>query len=120
MSKHPTDESAASGTVLARAGEPADDATATSAFADLVCADHDLLHAEFDAIITANFRCPAEDPEPPGSAGPLLTGTATIPRQRAPAGFWHRPRRSGRVGTRHPHARARGPPLPLHGHRGQT
>ena len=52
MNDHPTLEPTAA--VRVRADEPPDAAQA-AAFIDVVCADHELLHAEFDAIIAANF-----------------------------------------------------------------
>lgn len=93
-------------------GHPTDDTTAT--FVDLVCADRELLRAEFDSIIAANV---------PGSAGagqrlvpadgaPTATvTTATTPppprhRLRArPGGHLRRDR-----GLRAHHPRARSPP----------
>jgi hypothetical protein len=68
MTDHPTLEPTAA--VRIRAGEPGG-AAAVAAFADLVCADHELLRAEFDAIIAANFPGAAEHGHP---LGPHTTG----------------------------------------------
>ena len=64
-----------------------------AAFADLVCADHELLHAEFDAIIAANFPGAAEHGHP---CRPDTTVIATT--ERVSARRWPTPsdRRSGR------------------------
>jgi hypothetical protein len=55
----------------------------TSEFMELVCADPGWLHAEFDAIMTADFGAlPPRPPMPrPGSAGPRRPGQ--VPRTAA-------------------------------------
>lgn len=58
-------------------------APVTSEFTELVCADPGWLHAEFDAIMTADFGAlPPRPPMPrPGSAGPRRPGQ--MPRTAA-------------------------------------
>ena len=58
-------------------------APVTSEFTELVCADPGWLHAEFDAIMTADFGAlPPRPPMPrPGSAGPRRPGQ--VPRTAA-------------------------------------
>jgi hypothetical protein len=97
-------------TTVAVCSGAADDATTTALFADLVCADHELLRAEFDAIITANFPDPAEGPQPPVPARAVATVTDRDPSQRRAAGYGSpRPGR-GIAGTPHPQPRERAPP----------
>jgi len=59
---------------------------ADAAFADLICADPQLLRAEFDALISASFSEPPAPPRPaPHPAA--ITSAATGPehgRQRSP------------------------------------
>ena len=97
-------------TTVAVCSGAADDATTTALFADLVCADHELLRAEFDAIITANFPDPAEGPQPPVPARAVAAVTDRDPGQRRTAGYG--PARPGRgiAGTPHPQPRERAPP----------
>ena len=73
-------------------------------FADIVCADHQLLHAAFDAIVAAEWPTPPSPPRQRGQASP-------------PGRRWLRsPRRSGRpclrVRSRHTgtNPRQRSPP----------
>ena len=53
MTEHPT--LGPTDAVHLRAGEPSAAADTTAAFTNLVCADHELLRAEFDAIIAAGW-----------------------------------------------------------------
>ena len=111
MTEHPTFEP--TDTVRLHRGEPSGAADTTAAFADLVCNDHELLRAEFDAIITANFPDPADDTQ---HRSPRTVATRT-PRP-APRGAGtpppHRPGRSGIARGQHPQARQRGPPVVRH------
>ena len=77
MTDHPPPERAAP---EQRAATPSG---ADVAFADLICADTELLHAEFDAIIAANFPVGGGQPSRPP------------PKQTRPA-VADRPRRSAR------------------------
>ena len=102
-------EATATGALL-HAGGPSRDAAAT--WADLVCADRELLAAEFDAIITANVPDSADGPRPDDRSVPVLTGTGLVPpcRARHPYAPW--PPRGVRTVAPHPHPRPRerGPP----------
>jgi len=100
-------------TVQPRAGEPSAAAnTTTAAFTDLVCADHELLRAEFDAIITANFPDAADGTQRRRPTRPAVPGTDRAARA-APslAPSVHRPAPGGTAGAQHPRARQRGPPV---------
>lgn len=117
MTEHPTlgptalDRTASDRTatiVLVRAGGPSSDADA--AFVDLVCADRELLAAEFDAIITANFPDPAEGPQSCDRSVPALTGTDRVPPGRARHRCSLRPLHGARTVARRPEPRERGPP----------
>ncbi|MHA6783499.1 hypothetical protein ACVGOW_21290 [Pseudonocardia saturnea] len=108
MIGHPTLGPAA--TVVVCSTGPADDAPATATFADLVCADPDLLRAEFDAIITANFPGPAEHPQRRDPAVTVATMADPDPRPGRPVG--HGPRGRGPAfPAPHPRPRERGPPI---------
>jgi len=57
-------------------------------FADIICADPDLLRQEFDALIAASYaRPPASPPPAPPGAAPRHGR----PRQRPEPGSRHRP-----------------------------
>jgi hypothetical protein len=105
MTDHPTLQPTAAARV--RAGEPPGAAPA-AAFVDLVCADHELLHAEFDAIIAANFpdvACHGQRP-----ASDAATTTRPRPARRAPA-CPGRPAVQARAAVvQNLQARQRGPP----------
>jgi len=111
MTDHPTLEPPAA--VRVRAGEPSGAAPA-AAFVDVVCADHELLRAEFDAIIAANFPPDVADgPQPGVWTGPVVTGTDRGVRPPGPAPLSPRPgRHEGWPGPRDLQARERGPPRP--------
>jgi hypothetical protein len=97
MTDHPTPERAALG------HREATTSGTSEAFADLICADAGLLHAEFDAIITANFpvgggqrsRLPprqsrpavADRPQRPARREPVATAASLAPS--APRGSAH-------------------------------
>ncbi len=122
MSEHPTVEPV--GIVRRRASGPwCDDRSGpgtAAVFTDLVCADHDLLRAEFVAIIDANF------PNHPVANHAVANHPVVHPRRRDPTvavrigtgrfptrlGTHALSRRPGRVTgvARHPRARQRGPP----------
>lgn len=103
--------------VVVHADDPADAATAT--FAELVCADDDLLRAEFDSIVAANFPGPADRPRPcrPGAVVASTTEReshgACIRHPRTPSG-------ASRVRAHRPPARERGPPSGARPHRAPT
>ena len=112
MTEHPILEP--TDTVHLHRWEPSGTANTTAAFADLVCSDHELLRAEFDAIITANFP-DADDGTQcrrPRRAVTIRThraasrGIATAPS--------HRVDRGGDAGGQRPQARQRGPPVVRH------
>jgi hypothetical protein len=96
-------------TVMATDSAPAD---TLGVFAELVCADPELLQAEFDALIAANF--PPGDGSwsrhPPRRSGPTGTDRAALvpPAIPSPRSGPH-PGLQGRTGT-DPAARERGPP----------
>jgi hypothetical protein len=100
--------------VCASTAVPTDSAHADThaVFAELVCADPELLQAEFDALIAANF--PPEDGSrsrnPPRQPGPTGTDRAAPvpPAVPSPRSGPH-PGPRGRTGT-DPAARERGPP----------
>ena len=117
MTEHPTLEPTAldrtasdrtATTVSVRAGGPSSDAVV--AFVDLVCADRELLAAEFDAIITANFPDPAGGPQPRDRSVPALTGTDRVPPRRARHRCSLRLLHSARTVAQHLEPRERGPP----------
>ena len=107
MTEHPTLEP--TDIVHLRAGEPSAAADTTATFTDLVCADHELLRAEFDAIITANFPDAADGTQRAARSARSCPGwaggrRATLPpRQRTvhngvapPARSTHGPGSAGR------------------------
>lgn len=109
MTDHPTLEATA--TVRVCAGEPSGAAPPAAAFVDLVCADHELLRAEFDTIIAANFPDVSGHGQRLRPAPAVATATRPGPARRVPA----RPARQavqGRGGaTQNMRARQRGPPV---------
>jgi len=107
MTEHPTLEP--TDTVHPRTGEPSAAADTTATFADLVCADHELLRAEFDAIITANFP-DAADGTQRRPIPPFVPGMGRGTPRDAPTPSAHRAQRGGTAGAQHPRARQRGPP----------
>jgi hypothetical protein len=108
MTDHPALEPAA--IVRIRAGEPSSAATSTAAFADLICADHELLRAEFDAIIAANFPGAAERGQRLVPANTATTATGRVPPRRWPAPSARHPGRGRPTETQNLRARQRGPP----------
>lgn len=79
-------------------------------FLDLVCSDEELVQAEFEAIIAAEWPTP---PSPPGARPPLRrpagrppTSPAGHPREGTPERLASRPRHPGIGGW----ARQRSPP----------
>jgi hypothetical protein len=109
MTEHPTLEPA--DIVHLRAGEPAGEANTTATFTDLVCADHELLRAEFDAIITANFPEGVDGPQRHRPTRPVGPEAQRAAPRGAPTPSAHRARRRDTGGTQHPRARQRGPPV---------
>ena len=107
MTEHPTLEP--TDTVHLRAGEPTAAADTTAAFADLVCADHELLRAEFNAIIAANFPDAADGAQRRRPTRPVMTGTGRVPRARRSGPVSAPCTRGGAAGAQHPRARQRGP-----------
>ena len=118
MTEHPT--LGPTDTVHLRADEPSAAADITAditvdipaAFTDLVCADHELLRAEFDAIITANFPDAAENAQRLDPTVPIATRTDRGTPRRWPTPPSQHPQRSGAAGAQHLPARQRGPPRP--------
>ena len=90
MTDHHTLEPTAA--VHVRAGEPGG-ATAVAAVADLVCADDELLRAEFDAIIAANFPGAAERRHPLRPDTTVMTTTEWVSARRWPTPPDRRPGR---------------------------
>lgn len=96
MTEHPTP--GPTDTVHLHAGEPSAAADTTAAFTNLVCADHELLRAEFDAIIAANFPDAADGTQRRRPTRPVVPGAgrgrrATLPPVSAPCTTgWHRQR----------------------------
>jgi hypothetical protein len=99
-------------TVLLHDGDRSGAASSTAAFTDLVCADQELLQAEFTAIITANFPDTADGTQRRRPTRPVATRTPWAASPGAPAPSSHRSERGGNVGGRQPQARQRGPPSP--------
>lgn len=96
--------------VVVHAGGPSGDAAAAATFVDLVCADHELVAAEFDAIITANFPEAAAGPRSHDRSVRALTGTDLIAPWAAHAwSSWRPPGGAGRI-PQHLCPRERGPP----------
>jgi hypothetical protein len=108
MTEHPTLGPTA--TVHLRADEPSAAANTTAAFTVLVCADHELLRAEFDAIITANFPDTAADTQRSRPARVMPGTDRAVPRD-APTPSAHRAQRGGAADAQHPRARQRGSPV---------
>lgn len=112
MIGHPTPEPAVPDptvtTVLLRAGGPSRDAAA--ALVDLVCADRELLAAEFDAIVAANFPDVVDGPRACDRSVPALTGADLVPPRRARHRCSLRPPGGAGSVARHPRPRERGPP----------
>ena len=109
MTDHPTLEPTTAA-VRIRAGEASGAAAAPSAFADLVCADHELLHAEFDAIIAANFPGAAERGHRLGPDTTVVAVTERVSEHRCPAPSDRRPGRGRAGGVQGLRARQRAPP----------
>jgi hypothetical protein len=110
MTDHPTLESTAA--VRIRAGEPGG-AAAVAAFADLVCADDELLRVEFNAIIAANFPGAAEHGHPLEPDTTVIATTERVFPRRWPTPSDRRPGRGNATASRKLQARQRGPPTDL-------
>ena len=108
MTDHPTLEPTAA--VRIRAGEPSG-AAPVAAFVDVVCADHELLDAEFNAIIAANFPDAADGTQHRRPTRPVVPGTGRGAPRDAPTPSAHRAQRGGTASAQHPRARQRGPPV---------
>ncbi|WP_433295997.1 hypothetical protein ACQPZQ_14860 [Pseudonocardia sp. CA-142604] len=109
MSDHPTVEPAA--TVRLRADEWANAAEITAAFVDLICADHELLRAEFNAIIAANLPDAAGDQQRLAPARTVTTVTGPLPPHRRRALAAAHSRRDSCDRPQNLRARQRGPPV---------
>lgn len=85
------------------------DMDTAAAFADLVCADHELLRAEFEAIVAANFpdAAPGQGLRPTGT---VRSRTGWMPPRHCPVWCSGRPGPGGVAGLPDVHARQRGPP----------
>jgi hypothetical protein len=94
--------------VRVRASEPSGAAASTATFAGTPSADRELLHAEFDAIIAANFPDAAELGQRPAPATAVTTEQAPPPRGPI-ASAPHRGRGSA-IDPQSPWARERAPP----------
>jgi hypothetical protein len=101
-------------TVRLCADEWAKAAETTAAFVDLICADHELLRAEFDAIIAANLPDTVGDGQRLAPAHTVTTATAPLPPHRGRALAAAHPRRDnrGRPQTSAPANAARRPGAP--------
>jgi hypothetical protein len=107
MTDHPTVEPAA--TVHLCADERTDAADTTATFVDLICADHELLRAEFDAIIAANLPDTVGDEQRLAPAHTVAT--APLPPRRGRALAAAHPRQDSRDRPQNLRARQRGPPV---------
>lgn len=107
MTDHPTLEPTSA--VRNRAGEPSGVPPA-AAFVDVICADHELLDAEFNAIIAANFPDAARGGQllRPGTA--VTTATRRVPARRMAAGSIRGAVRGCAGAAHNLRARQRGPP----------
>lgn len=65
-----------------------------SGFADLVCADPELVDAEFEALVRANWDEPPSVPDVPPSPMPAPHGTGpdVDTEDREPSALWRRTR----------------------------
>ncbi|HYH30525.1 MAG TPA: hypothetical protein VD903_09080 [Pseudonocardia sp.] len=108
MTDHSTFE--ATGTTRVRAGEASGPAGSTAAFADLVCADRELLRAEFDSIVAANFSDAAERGQRLVPASRVTTATGRVPPRRRAAPLVRRSARGSTNEPQHLRARQRAPP----------
>jgi hypothetical protein len=113
MTDHSTFE--ATGTARVPAGEPSGPAGSTAAFADLVCADRELLRAEFDSIVAANFSDAAERGQRLVPASRVTTATGRVPPRRRAAPSVRRSARGSTNKSQHLRARQRAPPSPGQG-----
>jgi hypothetical protein len=107
MTDHPTPERAAP---EHRVATPSG---ADVAFADLIYADTELLHVEFDAIIAANFPVGGGQPSrrPPRQTRPVVADRPRRPARRPPATTAASPASSApRGGTQRHLSRQRSPP----------
>ena len=109
MTEHPT--LGPTDTVHLRADEPSAAADIAAAFTDLVCADHELLRAEFDTIITANFPDAADGTQRRRPTRPVVPRTDRGVPSDAPIRSAHRAQRGGTAAAHYPRARQRGPPV---------
>ena len=99
---------AITGTVVARTGASSGAADSTATFTDLVCADQDLLRAEFDSIIAANF---ADTTGRPRRLRPdTATATAALPPGRTAPPPGRHPARVRVARAQKLRARQRSPP----------
>jgi hypothetical protein len=112
MTDHPTVEPTA--TVRLCADQRANAAEITAAVVDLICADHELLRAEFDAIIAANLPDAAGAEQRLAPAHTVTTATAPLPPHRPRALAPAHPRRDSCNRPQSLRARQRGPPVPTH------
>jgi len=112
MTEHPILEP--TDTVHLHRGEPSGTASTTAALADLVCSDHELLRAEFDAIITANFPDPDDGTQRRRPARAVAVRTHRVASRGTAAPPSHRGDRGGGAGGQRPQARQRGPPVVRH------
>jgi hypothetical protein len=79
---------------------------ADAAFADLICADQQLVDAEFDALISASFGEPPAPPPPAPPRVPPRPGSTPPPSRRPSPG----PAVLTSPATRPVHGRQRSPP----------
>jgi len=101
-------------TVHVHRREPSGAAITTAAFADLVCGDHELLRAEFDAIVTANFADSKDRTQRRRPPRAVATRTHRVASRGAAAPPSHRHDRASDADGRRPRARQRGPPVFRH------
>jgi len=84
-------------TVDATLVDAAPETSAGQAFVDLVCADDELMRAEFDALIAASWPTPpAEPPVPPRRPAPWPCGLALPSSEAARRPIHHIPDTSWR------------------------
>jgi hypothetical protein len=94
--------------------DPSGAANTTAAFADLVCSDQELLRAEFDAIVTANFPDSDDGTQRRRPPRAVATRTHRVAARGAAAPALHGFDRGGDTGGQRPQARQRGPPVVRH------
>ena len=109
MTEHPT--LGPTDTVHLHAAAPSAPAETPAPVTNLGSADHELLRAECDPSIAANFPDAADGTQRRRPTRPVVPGTGRGAPRDAPTPSAHRAQRGGTASAQHPRARQRGPPV---------